>query len=68
MQRGTVHCPICDESMKVGLPKDVATLEVSTEPDPTKPEDGRHKTRRVQCSQDHTVHFYFEREPHSGTR
>lgn len=67
MQRGTVDCPICDESLRVGLPNDVATLEVSTEPDPTKLEDGRHKTRQVECSQDHAVYFYFERESHSET-
>lgn len=61
----TVDCPLCGESVKVGLPNDVAILEVSTEPDSTKPENGRHKTRHVGCSQDHTIYFYFERESHS---
>lgn len=58
---GTVDCPICEESVKVGLPRDLTTLEVSTEPDPTKPEDGQHKTRHVQCPKNHPVYFYFER-------
>jgi hypothetical protein len=62
IRMGTVDCPLCGESVKVGLPRDVATLEVSTEPDPTKPEDGRHKTRYVRCSRNHTIYFYFERE------
>lgn len=67
MQRGTVDCPVCGERTRVGLPKDVATLEVSTDPDPTKPEDGHHKTRQVQCPEDHPIHFYFERKSHTET-
>jgi hypothetical protein len=57
----TVDCLICAESVKVGLPRDLDTLEVSTGPDSTKPEDGRHKTRHVECPKDHSVYFYFER-------
>lgn len=58
---GTVDCPICEESVKVGLPRDLDTLEVSAEPDPTKLEDDHHKTRYVECPKNHSVYFYFER-------
>ncbi|WP_254766435.1 hypothetical protein [Salinilacihabitans rarus] len=57
----TVTCPNCGESVSIGLPKNYAALEVSADPDPEKPEDARHHTRRVRCPAGHPVYFYFER-------
>ncbi|WP_255190591.1 hypothetical protein [Natronobeatus ordinarius] len=57
----TVACPACDEPVAISLPRGYVGLEVSAEPDPTKPEDERHHTRHVRCSAGHVVYFYFER-------
>ena len=54
-------CPVCTESVAVGLPRNFAALEVSATPDPSKPEDSRHHTRHVRCPTGHSVYFYFER-------
>ena len=56
-----IECRVCTASVWVGLPKNYAALEVSAEPDPSKPEDAVHHTRHVHCPRGHSVYFYFER-------
>ncbi|WP_425504361.1 hypothetical protein [Salinilacihabitans rarus] len=57
-----VTCPICSESVPVGLPQGISQVEVSSEPDSTRPEDGGTTTRLVRCPNDHPVYFHFTRE------
>jgi len=55
----SVDCPVCGEQVRIGLPHNVETVDVMTEPDPEKPEDNYHKTRTVSCLAGHDVYVYF---------
>lgn len=59
---GTIACPVCGETGRIGLPRDATIESVGEEPPAERTPDYGMKTRQVRCQSGHEVYVTFRTE------
>ncbi len=59
---GTIACPVCGETGRIGLPRDATIESVAEEPPAERNRNHGAKTRQVRCPSGHDVYVTFRTE------